>query len=146
MYMTDTAKRVEPKFSCVAQTLRKAARLITRRYEDVLRPFNLTASQFSILQAVTLQKFARFKMLASLLGIEQTTLTRLLKILEKRGLIEVGIDPEDARSRVISATIDGQDLFQNARLAWQSVNNESLSRLKEEDWDNAQAVLTILSK
>ena len=144
--MTDTSKSDEPKFACAAQTLRKAARLITRRYEDALRPFNLTASQFSILQAVTLQKVARFKVIATLLGVEQTTLTRLLKLLERRCLIEVNVDPQDARSRVITMTVDGHKLFSKARLAWQSVNDESLSRLNEEDWDNARAILNTLSK
>lgn len=144
--MEDASTRPDPKFACAAQTLRRASRLITRRYEDALRPFNLTASQFSILQAVTLYKVAPFKSISSTLGLEQTTLSRLLKLLEKRGLVEMDVDPKDARGRVISITHKGRHLFQDARVAWQSVNDDSLSRLSQEEWDNMQNALHILSK
>jgi len=107
---------------------------------------NLTASQFSILQALAFRKTLPFKTISSTLGMEQTTLSRLLKTLEKRDLISISVSENDSRSRVISATPQGTAVFEDAQQIWQRINDDSLSRLNESDWQVAKAALTALSK
>jgi DNA-binding MarR family transcriptional regulator len=136
----------EIKFGCVAQTLRRAARLLSRRYEETLRFVNLTVSQYTILQALTHAEKLPFGAISSVLGLEQTTLSRLLKTLEKRELIAIRTDNNDRRSRIVSITAAGSRLFNEAAILWQKINDESLSRLSEDDWKSVEQALLTLSK
>ncbi|MFK7903326.1 MAG: MarR family winged helix-turn-helix transcriptional regulator [Nitratireductor sp.] len=143
MKTIETNRSVE--FACAAQTLRKAARLITRRYEDGLRQVNLTASQFSILQALVLHSELSFKIISSTLGLEQTTLSRLLKVLEKRELVTIEKSESDGRGRIISATTLGRQTFEEAELIWRPINEDCLSRLSKADWQGVKIALNKLS-
>lgn len=133
-------------FACAAQTLRRAARLISRRYEDGLRQVNLTASQFSILQALIYAEKMPFGMISKTLGLQQTTLSRLLKTMEKRGLIRIETDDKDSRGRVVFATEDGREIFALAQQIWQPINDEHLSRVTADDWLTVKAALNALTK
>jgi len=132
-------------FACAAQTLRKASRLISKRYEDGFRKVNLTASQFSILQALTYAKEMPFGRISDVLGLDQTTLSRLLKTLEKRQLVAVQPDKNDARGRTVSSTVAGKELFEEAELIWRSINDDSLSRLSDDDWQTVKRALNVLT-
>lgn len=142
--MTQDDKIVD--FACAAQTLRRAARLISRRYEDGLRQVNLTASQFSILQALSFAKRMPFAMISKTLGLEQTTLSRLLKTMEKRELIRIEADDNDGRGRIVIATNEGREIFEHAKQIWQPINDEHLSRITVEDWATVKAALNALTK
>jgi hypothetical protein len=63
---------------CACANLRRAARLVTQLYDDALRPSGLRATQFTLLQALTLAPGISQKELAGLLGIDSFTLTRTL--------------------------------------------------------------------
>ena len=62
--------------------------------------------------------------IASLLGMDRTTLTAALKPLERRGLIKVSADPDDRRSRILRLTAKGQDLMVDAALVWERTHEE----------------------
>ncbi|MFK7762355.1 MAG: helix-turn-helix domain-containing GNAT family N-acetyltransferase [Roseobacter sp.] len=49
--------------------------------------------------------------LCALLHLEKSSVSRLVKKLENDGLIKVGPDPSDLRSRILSLTRDGKDLL-----------------------------------
>ena len=55
---------------------------------------------------------------ASLLAMDRTTLTAALKPLERRGLVEVAIDPADRRSRRMMLTPAGRTLLASAVPIW----------------------------
>ena len=83
--------------------VRKAARAVTKLYEEVLRPIGLRATQFSLLMATRVMGPVTVVKLAQVTVMDRTTLTRNLQILEKRGLI--AIKPgEDRREREINLT------------------------------------------
>ena len=133
------------EFECVAQTLRRASRLISRRYEDALRPVNLTSSQYTILQSLKGREGLPFGVMAEILGFDQTTLTRLLKPLVKRELITTVSDAEDRRRRSVCITSDGTALFARAKRLWQREHDESLNRISARDWQTMQRVTRELS-
>ena len=56
---------------------------------------------------------------ASLLAMDGTTLTVALKPLERRGLVEVRVDPMDKRSRLMILTPEGQALLSSAVPIWE---------------------------
>jgi len=72
---------------CFALQARKTANLLARVYNAALEPLGLEISQFSTLAAVALERSDSITELAGALGVERSTLTRNLKILERDGLI-----------------------------------------------------------
>jgi DNA-binding MarR family transcriptional regulator len=56
--------------------------------------------------------------LAALLAMDRTTLTAALKPLERRGLIDVAVDPADRRNRVLTLTRSGRSLLAAAVPIW----------------------------
>ncbi len=104
---------------CACYNLRRAARAITRLYDDFLRPSGLRTTQFSVLMTVRLLGPVALTKLAELTVTERTTLTRNLRVLEKKGFIR--IEPgKDARERQVSNTEKGQDILMSAIPLWQA--------------------------
>jgi len=65
---------------------------------------------------------------ASLLGMDRTTLTAALKPLERRGVIRAVADAKDRRTRLMELTIDGQSLLERALPIWERTHAD-LDRL-----------------
>lgn len=68
---------------------------------------------------------------ASLLGMDRTTLTAALKPLQKRGLVEVNPDPADRRSRTLKLTTAGSELLAEAFPVWISEHRAVEKELPE---------------
>ncbi len=143
--MTEIRQTPSIEFDCVAQNLRRAARLVTRRYEEALRPVDLTASQFTILQALGGGRVVPQGMLADILGFEQTTMTRLAALMLKRALISVQPDPDDKRGRLLSISKDGTKLYGQAAPLWQKAQSFTLGRMPPNEWHGVRKALKTLS-
>jgi DNA-binding MarR family transcriptional regulator len=68
---------------CLCASLRRAARGLTQRYEEMLRPLGLRASQFTILQVLSLAGEMTQGDLGRMLAMDSTTLTRTLDIMRR---------------------------------------------------------------
>jgi DNA-binding MarR family transcriptional regulator len=134
------------EFDCVAQNLRRAARLVTRRYEEALRPVDLTASQFTILQALRGGRKIAQGMLADILGFEQTTMTRLAALMLNRALITSEPDPDDKRGRLLSISKVGAALYEQAAPLWQKAQDLTLGRMPQDAWHGVRKALKTLSQ
>ena len=55
---------------------------------------------------------------ASLLGMDRTTLTAALKPLQRRRLLKITVDPADRRSRLVTLTPKGRRLLARAVPIW----------------------------
>src|ERR687883_443751 len=75
--------------TCLCLHAQRAARALARRFDDALRPLDLTNGQFSLLMALNRPEPAGIGAIASLLAMDRTTLTAALKPLQRRGLVEV---------------------------------------------------------
>jgi len=109
---------------CLCLHVQRAARSLARRFDEELRPFGLTNGQFSLLMSLNRPEAPSMAPIASLLGMDRTTLTAALKPLERRGLIKVSADPDDRRSRILRLTAKGQDLMVDAALVWERTHEE----------------------
>lgn len=108
--------------TCACYKVRKAARAVTKLYEEVLRPIGLRSTQFSLLMASRILGPVTVVKLAQATVIDRTTLTRNLQILEKRGLIE--IEPgEDRREREVTLTAAGMEVLAKAIPLWEEAQN-----------------------
>src|ERR1700683_996656 len=74
---------------CLCLHVQRAARALARRFDEALRPLDLTNGQFSLLMSLNRPKPPAMGAVASLLVMDRTTLTAALKPLERRGLATV---------------------------------------------------------
>lgn len=106
---------------CPGIRIRQAARLLTRVYDECLRPLGIQESQLAVLVAVA--RFgdagAGLGALAGALVLDRTTLTRNVAPLERAGLLRVARSAKDARARVVVLTRAGQRMLEAAYPAWE---------------------------
>ena len=122
------------ELDCVAATLRMAARTVTRRYDDALRPSGLRTTQLSMLSRLREDGPLTVTALASRLALERTTVTRELDTLARRGLVSLATG-DDRRTRVAAITAEGRAAMRVAVPLWreaQAATDELLGRERVE--------------
>lgn len=107
---------------CHCLAARRKARLLTRLYEDKLRPHGLRATQFSVLAVLALKGPTRIGEVADILDLERTTLTRSATLLAKSGWIDA-LPSDDARERRLHLTAAGRNKLEAAFPAWKSAQD-----------------------
>ena len=130
---------------CLCLHVQRAARALARRFDDALRPFELTNGQFSLLMSLNRPEPPPMGPVASLLAMDRTTLTAALKPLERRGLVEIEHDPNDRRSRILILTDEGRKLLARAVPVWQRTHKELETLAPEVDWDGFRQSLRSIS-
>ena len=131
------SKRIEVPFSttllvrdtCLCLFVQRAARTLARRFDEALRPVGLTNGQFSLMMSLNRPAPAGMGSVATLLGMDRTTLTAALKPLERRGLVDIAPDPADRRGRLLTLTEAGRALLAGAVPIWEATHAEIESRL-----------------
>lgn len=108
--------------SCLCLHVHRAARTLARRFDDVMRPHELTNGQFSLLMSLNRPEPPSIGSVASLLAMDRTTLTANLKPLERRGLVTVAVDKDDRRSRRLALTAAGRALLAKAFPIWKKTH------------------------
>src|SRR3972149_1305820 len=119
---------------CACGNLRKAARAVTQVYDEVLRPTGLRVTQFGILGATMAMEPVTVTRLADLTVTDRTTLTRNLKLLEKRGLIRVQMG-NDRREREVTLTAQGREALASGLPLWQKAQTRVGQGFGEERWN-----------
>ncbi|MDB5596199.1 MAG: MarR family transcriptional regulator [Hyphomicrobiales bacterium] len=131
--------------TCLCLHAQRAARALARRFDEALRPLGLTNGQFSLLMSLNRPTAPGISSVASLLAMDRTTLTAALKPLERRGLVEVKIDPEDKRGRLIGLTTQGRKLLAAAVPVWTQTHAEVEARLARGDAERLRSDLRALA-
>ena len=85
--------------ACLCLHVQRAARALARRFDQALKPLGLTNGQFSLLMSLNRPEPPPMGPVAELLAMDRTTLTAALKPLQRRGLVEMEVDPDDRRGR-----------------------------------------------
>ncbi|NML62947.1 winged helix-turn-helix transcriptional regulator [Massilia sp. RP-1-19] len=101
----DTVDRVD---LCNYFASRKAARLITKLYEQHLAPSELTSPQFSLLAHLDEIGQALIRELVDVLATERSSIVRALQPLEREGLVKHGADTQGTRRNIVSLTKKGR--------------------------------------
>ncbi|HEV7309861.1 MarR family winged helix-turn-helix transcriptional regulator [Ensifer sp.] len=110
------------KDTCLCLHVQRAARAIARRFDEALRPLDITNGQFSLLMSLNRPAPPNMGSVAQLLAMDRTTLTAALKPLERRGLVESVPDADDRRSRRLRLTPEGQTLLARAVPIWRNLH------------------------
>jgi DNA-binding MarR family transcriptional regulator len=105
--------------TCVAGRVLRAARLITRHYDDALRPTGLTITQFGLLHVIGRYEPDSISRVAELMNLDRTSLSRNLKPLEKAGYVHRGNEGTGRKRRVLLTTL-GLKKLEEARPYWKA--------------------------
>jgi len=102
---------------CACTRLRTAARLVTRAYDEVLRPAGIKASQLSVLAAVDAVDVASIVGLSKALSMDRTTLSRNLQPLVTQGLVMLS-EEAGGRAKTTRITEAGEAKLKEAVPLW----------------------------
>jgi DNA-binding MarR family transcriptional regulator len=131
--------------SCLCLHVQRAARALARRFDEALRPVDLTQGQFSLLISLNRPEPPTLGSVAALLAMDRTTLTANLKPLERRGLVKVSVDKEDKRSRRLAITAEGRALLRKAVPIWKKTHAQTERLIKRGTPDDLRAALLALA-
>jgi DNA-binding MarR family transcriptional regulator len=118
---TETALYETTRCLCLAS--RRAARLITRTFDQALRAHGIRATQFTLLAALTLAGPMSIGDLAELLAADRTTVSRNLSLVQQRELVSIKAG-KDARARIASITPAGRALLAEALPTWRKTQKQ----------------------
>lgn len=113
---------IEVRDTCLCLHVQRAARTLARRFDDALRPLEMTSGQFSLLISLNRPEPPSIGSVATLLAMDRTTLTANLKPLERRGLLKIAVDKNDRRSRQLIITAAGRSLLRKAYPVWKETH------------------------
>jgi DNA-binding MarR family transcriptional regulator len=131
--------------SCLCLHVQRAARALARRFDDAMRPLGLTNGQFSLMMSLNRPEPPGMAALASLLGMDRTTVTAVLKALQRRGLVKVTAHPADGRARLMTLTAKGRRLLARAVPVWRNTHTAVEALLRDGDSDRLRNNLRALS-
>lgn len=106
---------------CSCFNLRRAARRVTQVYDHELASTGLKATQLSLLALLrgdNTGKGIAITRLAEKLGMDRTTLTRNLGVVERDGMVTVRTG-DDTRSRLVVLTKAGREAVNRAIPHWE---------------------------
>jgi DNA-binding MarR family transcriptional regulator len=103
---------------CFCLNLRRSARHVTQLYDLRLRGSGLRTTQFQLLAAISKIGPTAQQPLADLMGMDRTTLTRNLALLERQGFVSITRSRRDGREREAELTLSGQSAFRDALPRW----------------------------
>jgi DNA-binding MarR family transcriptional regulator len=119
--------------TCLCLDVQRASRAIGRRFDEAFRPLGLNNWQFSLLMTLNRPTPHTMSSLAGCLAMDRTTTTANLKPLERRGLVQVRRDEEDARARRIVLTEAGRAVLAEAIDRWRAANDAVIASLGGKD-------------
>jgi DNA-binding MarR family transcriptional regulator len=132
--------RPDPAFfdcrSCVCAALRRASRAVTKHYEKSFRGSGLRGTQFTLLAVLTQTGPLPLSSLAAQAGLERTTLTRNLQLLEVKGLVRMHSTEGDQRVRLVEMTRAGRLAAEKGLSAWRKAQKGIASVLKPYHLEN----------
>ena len=131
---------VEPG-ECFSLALRRAARAVSRQYDEAFAPLALNNGQFSMLTLLAGLGPVRIQKVAETLAMDRTTVTAALKPLQRRKLVRVAVAGDDARAREVVLTPAGHALLHKAMPLWRVQQERLKKMLSAEDAEALRAHL-----
>jgi DNA-binding MarR family transcriptional regulator len=114
---------------------------LARELNDTSTGADLTPTQYSVLALVHVRGPIGLTELTELEGLNPTMLSRIVKVLDERGLILRLPDPNDLRAARVAATADGARVHELIREQRTQVLAECLERLPAQTADQLLAAV-----
>jgi DNA-binding MarR family transcriptional regulator len=127
--------------SCTCSELRRAARAVTLLYDNAFRSSGLLSTQLGVLHVIYKSDSIRISHLAKELGMDRTTLTRNLSVLQRQGFIKIS-SGKDNRTRIVTITNKGRTTIAKAIPFWNDVQNKVKEQMGETLWNELMVNLS----
>jgi DNA-binding MarR family transcriptional regulator len=122
-----------PPLPCLCASIRRAARALTQRYDEALRPLGLRGTQFTVLQTLSLAGEVAQRKLGEILAMDSTTLTRTLDIMRRAGWVSRQRG-EDRREWMLRLSSSGRNQLKHALPAWKKAQQQMARQLGDKRW------------
>jgi len=130
---------------CACANLRRAARAVTRIYNQELRTTGLEVTQYTLLMALSIMGETTQGVLGRLLALDTTTLTRMLRPLKKHGWVAAHRG-DDRRQRLLRLTAPGREKLQQSRPHWERAQEALRRSLGDAAWNRMGGLLTEVTR
>jgi DNA-binding MarR family transcriptional regulator len=118
--------------ACAGWNARLAARRITAFLNRRMQDSGLSLAQFGLIAQIAAARDDALSELAERTGLDQSTLSRNLQVLEGAGLIEIAAGEKDARRRAVWLTEKGALSLEAGLVDWKRAHGELAERLDPE--------------
>jgi DNA-binding MarR family transcriptional regulator len=135
MHLYSMRKSLLPTLPCFCASLRRASRALTQLYDHALRPLGLRATQFTVLQALSLAGEVPQGELGRILAMDSTTLTRTLEIMRRNSWVAVR-HGKDKRERWLRLAKAGEAQLKGALPYWERVQAQLRRRFGKNGWNH----------
>jgi len=132
--------------ACAGMNIRAAERQITRFLEARMRGIDLSIAQFGLMAHIAAVGDDTIGALAERLSLDQSTLSRNLRSLERDGLIEIAVVDADLRRRAIWLTEEGARRLETAIPLWRRAHEALSALIDPRDVRRIAAATTALAK
>jgi DNA-binding MarR family transcriptional regulator len=102
----------------IVRRLRRAFLSICRCGDVRFSPYRLTTDQYALMRAVQRQQGIRQADLGNVIFAEPNTVTAMVSLLERRGILRRKLSPADGRARLLYLTTHGQNVMQRLSEDW----------------------------
>ena len=137
--MTQTAM---PGFSpCNNATLRRAARKLSRFYDEVIAPSGLKGTQYGLLYQIYVGSEPAMGTIAEEMVMDLSALGHTLKPLIRDGYVETVADKDDRRIRRVRLTKSGETKLAEAMRLWKVAQQRLEERIGAEKAEKMRAAL-----
>ncbi len=124
----------------------KVSKKLTSYLNNKLEKFNITTEQWTVLLKLSKKNKISQKLLAEVSGKDQSTLARILDILERKAFIERHPSKEDRRSFEIHITDSGLNIIGEVSPFLEDLFNKLLKDISPEKLEVYNAVLLKIDK
>jgi DNA-binding MarR family transcriptional regulator len=131
--------------TCISTRVRQLSRIVTRVYDDALRPLGITASQFTLLTQLAQQDGITAVEIGHSLDIEKSTLSRNLKRLLALGHITMD-PPAGRRGRGLHLTPKGETVIAQAFPVWHDAQSRTIRIMGHESRSTLDSLLAQAEK
>jgi DNA-binding MarR family transcriptional regulator len=122
-----------PDLQCACANLRRAARLVTQLYSREMGR-EIEPAQFSLLSVLSHRPGASQAPLGRALGLDKTTMSRNLRLMQRNGWIEPALT-DDQRERGFRLTPGGAKILSATRPGWLRAQAKLRTALKPGEWE-----------
>ena len=114
--------------TCICIDVRTAAQRLTAIYDQAMVSSGVSVNQFSLLHLIYSLEGPTLKALASVSGLDRSTLGRNMRVMEKLGFVTMHIG-DDARVRNVRMTPKGKGAFKLAVPLWREVQSSLAKKI-----------------
>lgn len=143
---SDKAKPVPPTsmddlYARPGFIIRRAHQIVAALFDEAAADLGITTTQYSVLHTLRAMPGTDQISLCALTGIDRSTATMVLRLLEENGLITRTSDPADRRRNLLALTENGAALLLKAEPVTHVISDQMRTVLSEQELSMLKTLL-----